>query len=59
MRAIDIYVESLDLAALGFTHTADKVTPGQQATDESIRAAAAVTQTQHLIFAQIEQVSTR
>jgi transposase len=31
VRAIDTYVESLDLAALKFTHTSETVTPGQPA----------------------------
>lgn len=31
VRAIDAYVESLDLAALKFTHTRETVTPGQPA----------------------------
>jgi transposase len=31
VRAIDAYVESLDLRALGFTHTSDDLTPGQPA----------------------------
>jgi len=31
IRAIDAYVDSLDLAALGFLHTAGGLTPGQPA----------------------------
>jgi len=31
VRAIDSYVESLDLKSLGFKNTDDKVTPGQPA----------------------------